>query len=195
MSAVPKKQKLTEAEYLTIERSASFKSEFYQGEMFAMAGARYAHNRIKENLSGMLYAALSKGPCQSLSSDMRLKVEATGFLCYPDLMILCDPPMFIDEVEDTLSNPVVLIEVLSESTEKFDRGKKFDHYKRIPTLKEYLLVSQDEIRIERYHRLEDGNWAHGVFTETDAEMTLASLPVRLPIADLYAGVSLEPSEP
>src|SRR4051794_31322851 len=120
MTAVPR-EKLTPAEYLTIERKAEVKSEYLNGEMFAMAGASPAHNVIKENLIGELYSRLKGGPCRSYSSDQRVKVSATGLYTYPDIMIVCGPPEFDDEDPNTLLNPQVIIEVLSESTADYDR--------------------------------------------------------------------------
>ena len=151
MSAVPK-TKLTPAEYLAIERKAEFKSEYYRGEMFAMAGARLPHNTIKENLIVELGSQFKGGPCRTLSSDQRVKVNETGLYTYPDIIILCEPPQFEDDECDTLLNPRVIIEVLSESTETYDRGRKARHYKRIPSLHEYILVTQWEPFVERLVR-------------------------------------------
>ena len=142
MSALPKK-KMTEAEYLEIERDAEFKSEFYNGEMFpmhgsegpyGMAGAKYEHNRVKENLSIAIGGALKGSSCQSLSSDMKVKVQATGLNTYPDNLIVCGEPIFTDEKKEVLLNPTVLIEVLSPRTETYDRSTKLRHYQLIPTL-------------------------------------------------------------
>ena len=149
MSAIAKK-KLTETEYLAIERAAGFRSEFYNGEMFAMAGAKFPHNRIKDNLAGQIYAQLAGGPCYPLVSDMRVKVLKTGLQTYPDILIVCGEPEFPDaETTDVLLNPSAIVEVLSPSTEKYDRGSKFRQYQQIETLKEIVLVAQDEPVIER----------------------------------------------
>src|SRR5436190_8120239 len=123
MSTAPK-MKLTPAEYLAIERQAEFKSEYYRGEMFAMAGASRQHCFVKDNLAGELHQQLKGGPCRSLTSDMRLKVEPTGLYTYPDIAIICGKPEFEDNEADTLLNPTVIAEVLSDSTEKYDRGTK-----------------------------------------------------------------------
>src|SRR5919199_1130147 len=135
MSAVPK-TRLTPEQYLAIERKAEFKSEYYNGEMFAMAGASEPHNRIKDNLIGELHARLKVSACHSYSSDMRVKVSRTGLYTYPDIVIICGKPELEDAHGDTLLNPQVIIEVLSDSTEKYDRGKKFRHYKQIESLRE-----------------------------------------------------------
>ena len=192
MSAVPKPRKLTEAEYLAHERAAAFKSEFFAGELFAMSGARYPHNRAKENLVGELFDRFKGGPCQTLSSDMRVKVSASGLYCYPDIVVVCDPPEFEDENEDTLLNPRVVIEVLSESTERYDRTTKFGHYQRVPSVREYVLVAQDEPLVQRFVRQDDGAWGLVSFAGLGAELQFASVPARVPMRDVYAGVDLPP---
>jgi Uma2 family endonuclease len=187
MSAVPKK-KLTPAEYLAIERKAEYKSEFYDGEMFAMAGARLPHNSIKDNLIYRINQQLNGGPCRTLSSDQRVKVPDTGLYTYPDIIILCEPPQFEDEELDTLLNPRVVIEVLSESTETYDRGKKARHYKRIPTLQEYVLVSQHEPLVERFVRQDDGSWKVSEFDGLESWLEFTSVPAKVALADIYRGV-------
>jgi Uma2 family endonuclease len=188
MSAAPK-VRLTPEQYLAIERKAAFKSEFYNGEMFAMAGASREHNRVKENLIGELYARLKGGPCQSYSSDQRLKVSRTGLYTYPDIVIVCGEPQFEDAEVDTLLNPQVIIEVLSDSTEKYDRGKKARHYQQIASLREYVLVAQDEPVIERFVRQPDESWAKTFVEGLDREFAFATVSVRVPLADVYAGVT------
>ena len=192
MSAVPKPRKLTEAEYLRIERAAPTKSEFYAGEMFAMSGARYPHNRAKENLVIELGSRFRGGACQTLSSDMRVKVTASGLYCYPDVVVVCGEPEFEDEEGDTLLNPRVVIEVLSKSTDRYDRTTKFDHYQRVPAVQEYVLVSQDEPLVERYVRQADGAWGRVAFAGLDAELAFASVPAAVPLRDVYAGVTFPP---
>src|SRR5947209_3009314 len=143
MSSVPKTL-LTTQEYLARERKAEFRSEFYRGEMFAMAGASWEHTLIKDNIAHEARNQLDDGPCRVLTSDLRVKVDATGLYTYPDVIIVCDEPMFEDRMFDTLLNPRCLMEVLSDSTEKYDRGEKFKHYRRVPSLQEYILIAQDE---------------------------------------------------
>ena len=189
MSAIAKK-KLTEAEYLAIERAAEFRSEFYNGEMFAMAGAKFPHNRIKDNLAGQIYAQLAGGPCYPLVSDMRVKVVKTGLQTYPDILIVCGEPEFPDaETTDVLLNPSAIVEVLSPSTEKYDRGSKFRQYQQIETLKEIVLVAQDEPVIERFVRQEDESWALTATTGLDGVFAFGTVPVRVPLAVIYAGVT------
>jgi len=187
MSASPK-PKLIPAEYFAIERLAKFKSELYQGEMFAMAGASRAHNRIKENQIGELFARLKGGPCQTFSSDQRVAVEATGLVTYPDVVILCGAAEDSPLDADTLLNPTALIEVLSPTAERFDRGAKFRNYQQIPSLREYVLVSQEEPVCERFIRQADGSWALVSFVGLDATLAFTSDPAKVPLADVYAGI-------
>jgi len=193
MSAVAKR-KLTPAEYLAIERAAPFKSEFFNGEMFAMAGATPAHNTVKENLIGEIYGRLKGGPCRTYSSDQRVKVEPTGLYTYPDIVIVCGKPEFDPLDSDTLINPQVIIEVLSPSTERYDRGAKFRHYQQCPSIQEVVLVAQDRIQVDRFVRQADGNWLLTVFADRAAQFSLSTAPVSFPVADIYARVDI-PTEP
>src|SRR5262245_47893852 len=188
MSAVTK-PRLTAADYLAIERRAEFKSELFKGEKIAMPRASREHNRVKENLVGELGARLKGGPCQTFSSDQRVLVEATGLYTYPDIVILCGSGAYDPLDRDTLTNPTALIEVLSPSPERFDRGCKFRNYQQIPTLVEYLLVAQDEPFCERRVRQADGSWALVGFEGLSATLEFTSVAARIPLADVYAGVT------
>src|SRR5262249_45016959 len=157
------------AEYLAIERASETKSEFYGGEMFAMAGAMPEHNRAKENLIIRMGAQLFGGRCQSFSSDQRVKVSRTGLYTYPDIVIVCGKPEYAPKDRGTLVNPQVVFEVLSESTEEYDQGAKFRHYQQLPSVREYILVSSVEMRIERYVRQPDGTWLLTFFTDPDRD--------------------------
>jgi Uma2 family endonuclease len=187
MSAAPK-PKLTAAEYLAIERKAAFKSEFFDGTMYAMSGASREHNGIKDNLVGELFGQLKGGPCRTFSSDQRVLVEATGLYTYPDVIILCGPGTYDSADRDTLINPTALIEVLSPSTEKYDRGAKFRRYQQIPSLTEYILVAQDEPLCERFVRKADGSWALVAFVGLTDVLTFTSVKASIPLADVYADV-------
>ena len=193
MSAV-RKPKLSVAEYLAAERKNSFKSEFFDGEMFAMAGASIPHNRVSENLSIHVGSQLIGGTCQSFSSDLRVQVSRTGLYTYPDFVIVCGEIETAEEDADTVTNPRVLVEVLSPSTERYDRTTKFRHYQQIPSLREYVLVSQTEPLCERFSMLESGEWTVASFVGLDAVLELRSVPVRVRLADLYAGVVFPPAE-
>jgi Uma2 family endonuclease len=190
MSAIPKK-KLTEAEYLSLERTADFKSEFFNGEMFAMAGASREHNELKDNMIGEIFSRLKGGPCRTYSSDQRVKVSRTGLYTYPDLLIVCGTPEFeFDKDVDTLLNPQVIFEILSESTESYDRGAKFQQYWQVPSLREYVLVSQDKMLMERFVRQPDDSWLLTTFDDAAGDFTLATISVRVPLVDIYRGVEI-----
>ena len=194
MSAIPKKKKLTEDEYLVIEDEAEFRSEFYDGEMFAMAGASRHHNDLQTNLIVELGGRLKGGKCRVYGSDMRVKVKRTGLYTYPDVVITCDPEIEKKLGVETLLNPRVIFEILSKTTEGYDRGTKFQQFQRLPSVKEYVLVSQDRMVIERYVRQTDGTWVLKTFDNPEAQFSLATVKVRIPIADIYRGVEL-PEQP
>ena len=181
---------LTPAEYLEIERQAETKSEFFAGEMFAIARCKYPHNRIKDNLATELNLQLRGGPCFALTSDMRVKVQTSDLYTYPDIVIICEQPQFEDDHTDTLLNPRVLVEVLSEATEGYDRGAKFAYYQKIPTLQEFVLVAQDRLLLERYVRQADGSWNYTAFGEPSQLFEFTSVPVRVSLSDIYRGVPL-----
>jgi Uma2 family endonuclease len=187
MSTVPQRL-LTPQEYLEREVRAGTRSEFYQGEIFAMSGGSWWHNLIKDNLVGEIRIQLKGGKCRVVSSDQRVKIDASGLYTYPDMLILCEPPQFEDDVYDSLLNPRIIFEVLSDSTEKYDRGRKFAHYRQIPSLKEYILCAQDQPLIERNVRQEDDTWLLTVFDDLSQTFTLGSLPVSVPMAEIYSGV-------
>ncbi len=184
MSAIPK-TKITPEEYLEMERKAEFRSEYFGGEIFAMAGAKRRHNQIVTNVSGLVWQQLKSKNCESYSSDMRVYVPETGLYTYPDLVVVCGEPQFQDDVFDTLLNPVLLIEVLSESTEGYDRGKKFQHYRSIESLQEYVLISQDEARIEKYVRHGDGFWFLSEAVGLDSKIEFAFIESKIALVEVY----------
>ena len=194
MSALTKPE-LSVLEYLAIERRAEFKSEYFKGEMFAMAGASPTHNFIRENLSVELGMRLKGGSCRALSADQRIKIERTGLFTYPDLLIFCGIPVYDEDDPYSLLNPVAIIKVLSPSTEKYDRGAKFRNYQQIPSLTEYILVAQDEPVCERFTRLGDGSWAFVSFVGLDAEIAFTSVPAKISLAEIYDGVSFAEASP
>ncbi|MEX0700951.1 MAG: Uma2 family endonuclease [Planctomycetales bacterium] len=191
MSTAPK-LKLTPREYAAIEERSEQRHEFFQGEMFAMAGASLPHNIIVSNISRRLNEQLEEGPCIAVGSDMRVKVDATGLYTYPDVVVLCEEPKFDEEVPNTLLNPVVLVEVLSESTAAYDRGKKSIHYRQVPSLQEYLLVEQDQPLIEQYARGAGGHWILTDLRRPEEEISLESIGCKLRLADVYAKVAWPP---
>lgn len=191
MSAATK-PKMTVAQYLAIERQNDFKSEFYRGEMFAMAGASREHNGIKENMIIRLGAQLLGGPCRSFSSDQRVAVDRTGLYTYPDIVIVCGQPEYSPEDRDTLVNPQVIIEILSPSTEAYDRGAKFRNYQQLPSVREYVLVSQDQMSIDRFVRQPNGDWLLTGFNGPESLLSLATVEARIPLSDIYANVEFKP---
>jgi Uma2 family endonuclease len=179
---------ITPQEYLAIERQAKTKSEYLHGEMFAMSGASVRHNYITINLAGEIRQELKSRPCDILPADMRVKIDATGLYTYPDLSIVCGKLQLEDASFDTLLNPAILIEVLSESTEKYDRGAKFKHYRQIASLREYVLVSQEEPLVERYTLQPDGTWVLQVFDAITGNFAFGSIDVQISMAEIYRGV-------
>lgn len=188
------KRKLTPEEYLVIERAAEFKSEFYQGEMIAMAGARYSHNRVLANLIFRISACLQGTSCFVLPNDMRVKSTRNNSYFYPDVIIVCGKPQFEDNILDTLLNPKVIIEVLSESTERFDRGDKFEEYSNMSSLEEYVLVSQDRMQIQRFTRQAEDHWDMRIFKDTAGDFSLQRVKVAIPMKDIYAGIDFDQGE-
>ena len=187
MSSNPKTF-LTEEEYLAVERLAGFRSEYLAGEVFAMVGASRRHNRIVTNLVVALDNQLRARPCNVYSNDMRVKVQSTGLFTYPDVVVTCGEEKFADGEHDTLLNPLVVIEVLSDSTEAYDRGKKFENYQSIESLKEYLLVSQTSQRVEQYIRQIGRNWMYSEAHEFGDTIAIQSIECELNLEDIYLKV-------
>lgn len=186
MSALPNTY-LSPEEYLAIERRSEYKSEYSNGEMFAMSGASLEHNRITVNLLSDVKRQLRSGSCEPFGSDMRVEVPLPRKYVYPDLSIVCGEPEFADSEFDTLVNPLVVFEVLSPSTERFDRGTKFVWYRRVSSLREYVLVSQAEPRVERFVR-RGQEWVLTEATGLDAAIRLETVGCDLALADIYERV-------
>lgn len=170
-----------------MERSSETKSQYIDGEIFAMAGASRNHNRISSNLVRAIGNRLMNSTCDVYSSDMKVKIDRTKYT-YPDIVITCEKEEFEDDAEDVLLNPIVIIEILSDSTEAYDRGKKFAFYQRIPSLAEYLLVSQHSCRVEKYVRQDSRIWRYSAFQEADGIVDLKSVKCELPIAEIYRNI-------
>lgn len=185
------KVRVTPQEYLELERKAEIRSEYYNGEMFAMSGATREHTKIAANITAELVNQFVDRPCEVYPLDMRTKVSPTGLYTYPDIVAVCGEPQFEDAHSDTLINPNLIIEVLSDSTESYDRGKKFAHYRTIDSLHEYVLVSQTECRIERFSRHDDGTWLYAENTDPDGSIELASVACRLSLSRVYHKVDFE----
>lgn len=193
MSSVPKAL-MTPEEYLAHERQAEYKSEFFRGELFAMAGASAKHNLIVLNTGAALREHLRDEPCRVYASDLKLKVEATDLFTYPDVTVVCGPPRFLDEHSDVLLNPLVLVEVLSDSTEAYDRGKKFEHYRQIPSLRHYVLIAQDRVSVEIFSLADDGLWLMRSSQQLTDSLRLEAIQGLLHLAEVYAKVEFDPEE-
>ena len=193
MTAQPQeKNKMTPREYLTRERSSfDIKHEFFNGEIFAMVGAGRNHNRINVNLTRELCNDFKANQfaCDLFSNDMRVKIEDS--YAYPDIVIFCGDAKFEDNEFDTLTNPVIIVEILSDSTEAFDRGDKFAYYRAIPTLKEYILISQKKIRVEQFILRDDNKWEYRSYEGTNLVLNMESIQCELPLSEIYLNVKFE----
>jgi len=184
-------KRISPAEYLACERKAEFKSEFFQGEVFAMAGGSPTHSMIAANLIREAGNGLKGKPCGVYNSDLRVKVQATGLYTYPDASIVCGDLEFDDDGRDTVVNPTVIVEVLSDSTEKYDRGRKSNHYRQIPSLREIVLITQDQIHVERFVRQPEGGWLLLEEKNPSGTFELSSLGIMIAMSELYRNVKLE----
>jgi Uma2 family endonuclease len=182
----------TAEEYLALERQAEYKSEYIDGQIVAMSGGSFAHSVIAVNLGGTLLNLLHRTPCYVVNSDMRVRVDPRLYT-YPDATVICDEPELEDAEQDTLLNPTVIFEVLSPSTEAYDRGEKFRRYQRIPSLRQYVLVSQNQPTIEVFTRQGDF-WTYRQATGLDASIHLESVDCTLALGEVYARVRLVPED-
>ncbi|MCC6527212.1 MAG: Uma2 family endonuclease [Polyangiaceae bacterium] len=188
------KSGLTPEEYLAFERASQEKHEFAGGEIFAMSGGTRAHSLLGVNVTGELRSALLERPCEVHGSDMRVKIAATGSYFYPDASVVCTEGRLDDGSGDTLVNPTVIVEVLSESSEAYDRGEKFAQYRSVPSISDYVLVSQTVARLEHYRRQADGTWLLTILGP-GSELVLASLDVRVAVDRVYLKVPLPEPKP
>lgn len=184
--AVDLRPTLSSQDYLAIERQSAWKSEYLDGEMVAMTGGSFEHGLILGNVARLLGQNLLDRPCVVVPSDLRVTIPATGLYTYPDIVVVCGDRRFDDDQRDTLLNPTLLVEVLSPSTEAYDWGKKFEHYRTIESLREYVLVAQQEPRADHYLRQEDGSWLFRSVAGLDAVLSLPSLDCDLPLAEVYS---------
>ncbi len=177
---------LSPEEYLAVERSAENKSEYVDGVMYAMAGGSERQNLITGNIVTGLNIQLRETPCKVYPSDLKVRVPDSRRFFYPDVSVVCGETQFADDGRDVILNPVLVAEVLSESTAAFDRGKKFQSYQQIESLQEYLLVSQDEYVVEHYLRREDGHWLYTKASGLEAAIALPTLECLLALSDIYS---------
>ncbi len=187
MASAAAKILLTPDEYLIMEREAEFKSEYRNGRIVALPGASRQHNLISGNIFGEIYLQLLNRTCEVYTNDMRVKVSGTGLYTYPDVVVVCDEPQFEDNHVDTLLNPTVIVEVLSPSTETYDRNDKFLSYQTLESLQEYILVSQKRVGVEQYVR-QNGTWILREFHSLEDVLQLASIACKLALRAIYAKV-------
>ena len=193
MSSAAVQSHLTPEEYLALERKATIKSEYLDGQMYAMSGASREHNIVCGNIFVALHLQLQERTCEIYSSEMRVKVSAAGLYTYPDILVVCDEPRFEDASVDTLLNPTALFEVLTPSTEAYDRGAKFGYYRQLDSMQEYTLVSQDVMRVEHYLRQKE-QWILTEFSSPDDIVQLTSINCELPLREVYAKVEFPPND-
>lgn len=183
------RKRYTPEEYLELERRAEHKSEYLDGQIYAMAGASPSHSVITVNLTGEVYAQLRGSKCQAYSNDTKVRTSPTGLYAYPDLSIVCGEAKFHDEQKDVLINPKVIFEVLSPSTEAFDRGGKFFRYQNIESFTDYVLIAQDEARVEHLIRQQDGAWLLYILRGLDKKLHIASIDCTISLAGMYDRVT------
>lgn len=177
-------------EYLRWERYQALRHEYVDGEVYAMSGASRKHNIINGNTFATLHAQLRSRPCEIYNNDMRVKIYSTNVYTYPDIVVACGQPMFEDTELDTLLNPILIIEILSVSTERYDRGAKFGYYRSITTLQEYILIAQDSCRVEHYRRYDGVQWLFMDYQDPQAVLALASIGCSLYMQDVYARLNV-----
>ncbi len=182
---VRKRRKITETQYLAMERASETKSEYFDGEVFAMAGTSRRHGILAGNAFAALHPQVRQQRCDIFQNDMRVKVAATGLYTYPDVVVACGGGQYEDTDVDTLLNPTIIIEVLSKSTMAYDRGEKFQQYRKLPSLGDYILVSQDRRLIEHYSRQPDGRWLLSEYSELSDVIELPSIGCHLALRDVY----------
>jgi Uma2 family endonuclease len=182
---------MTEEEYLAFERASAARHEFLDGRVYAMAGASLKHGDIIQNTSSNLFIKLRGGPCRAVTNELRVRVDATGLHTYPDIVVLCGEPQLTDDHLDTLTNPTVLVEVLSPSTEAYDRGAKWRHYQQIASLREYVLIAQDAPAVEHFIRQDDGSWRYEATIGLEAAVEFPTLGCALTLTEIYGDVRFD----
>lgn len=187
--AEPALKYITAEQYLELERAAAEKHEFYQGEIFVMPGATVNHNTIQVNFVGEVRNNLKGKSCKVFGSDLRVHIPTHSLFTYPDALIVCGKPELLDNELDTLLNPVVIVEILSKSTQSYDRGDKFMLYRAIDSLKEYILISSEVVQIEHFYKQENGTWLLKELKNSTDVLHLQSINFPLPLAQLYEGVA------
>ena len=193
-AAMRKPRTFTPEEYLMIEREADYKSEYFNGEIVAMAGASMPHIFINANLHRAVGNRIAGSGCREAGNDMKIRTPTKGMFSYPDLTVICGEPQFHDRRRDVVINPVAIFEILSPSTEKVDRSIKFEMYQELENLREYVLIAQDKPHIEWYSRPDSGDvWTFSIARGLAASITLPTLGVTIPLSEIYAGITFPPA--
>jgi Uma2 family endonuclease len=192
VTALPVSDKpITEADYLAFERTSEIKHEFIDGEIYAMTGASPNHNLVVASTIAAIHNQLRGKPCKIYPSDMKVRTPSTGSYLYPDISVVCGESQFDDEQRDILLNPTIIIEVLSPNTERYDRGKKFQSYRELASMQEYILIAQDSPHIERFVRQQDGLWQFSEARGLEASLDLASIMCKLALVEVYEQVDFD----
>lgn len=187
-----KNNKITLKDYLEVERTSAIRHEYVDGEIFAMTGASLNHNRVNGNMFNEIKNQLKISPCDAFASDMRVKVNELETYTYPDIVVVCGD-IELEKIKglETLVNPDVIFEILSDSTEAYDRGKKFQHYRFLPSLQEYILVAQHHCLVEKYVRSDDGSWRYFTYETMEQTITIESIQCEVLLSDVYYRVEFE----
>lgn len=185
------KNKISPEAYLALERESEIRNEYFDGEIFAMSGASREHNQISANIVRVLGNQLLEKPCSVFSSDMKVKMREVGKYTYPDIVVVCEEEEFEDENNDVLLNPLVIIEILSDATEAYDRGDKFAHYQLLKSFTEYILVSQYFRRVEKFTRQNDETWIYSKYQNAEHVVKIESVKCELPVSEIYRKVNFD----
>lgn len=188
----PRKKPIAVDEYFAMEETDDYKNEYYHGEIFAMTGASFHHNLIAGNIFASCHESLNDSDCYVFMSDMRVQIDPAKHYTYPDLSITCGKIDFVDGRDDTISNPVVIVEILSESTRDYDRGSKFKAYRKINSLKDYILVDQYSFYVEYFYKNENGKWVLDEYDDLNAVINIQSINLELSLDTIYDRVKLSP---
>ncbi len=191
MGLAQKQILVSSEEYLLMERNASFKSEFFHGQVYAMAGGSIAHNGISENIFASFHSHLKNKDCRPFNSDQRIKISIWPSFLYPDVSVVCGKPEILDK--DNISNPVIIVEVLSDSTEEYDRVLKYGQYRQIPSLREYILISSKEKKITKYSKPNGTEcWTESVYDlKNNLPLHIESIHLTLPLEAIYYNIELD----
>ncbi|MCY7374407.1 MAG: Uma2 family endonuclease [Pyrinomonadaceae bacterium] len=184
MTALPKKKKYAPEEYLALEEQAEYRSEYENGAIVAMAGGSLNHAQITSNVNRFIGNKVTQN-CRSLTTDVKVRVENYRKFYYPDVLVICGEPKFYQKRNDTVTNPILIVEVLSDSTEAKDRGEKFAAYQTLEFLQEYILVSQDKAKIEQFTRQNDGSWKYQATIGLKSAVKFTSIEVELTLDEIY----------